>query len=225
MKDLPTFKCRASALGQIMTNDRSGKSMGQTAKTYAESWVKEQLYGRRREFSSKFTEKGTVAEGDAIEYASDAIGWGLVSKNDKHFEDDHFTGTPDLILADTIVDIKCPWDCFKFPLWGDDIDKGYEWQLRAYMHLTGRSKAMVCYVLMDAPEKVVESEAWRLIRASGESEMTEAFYEQVRAHLSYSDLPQHLRLRTFEIEADPIQIALAQTRVEHVREYIAALTK
>lgn len=51
------FKIRCSAIGQIMKNGTDKKSMGETAKSYVEQWIKEQLYGRKKEFSNKYTTK------------------------------------------------------------------------------------------------------------------------------------------------------------------------
>ena len=40
------FKIRCSAIGQIMTNGRSGDGLSQTAKSYCENWVKEKIYSK-----------------------------------------------------------------------------------------------------------------------------------------------------------------------------------
>jgi hypothetical protein len=55
MKD---FKIRASQCGQIMTNPRAKKDieagvLSQTAKTYCEIWLKEQLYSEQKNAFSR----------------------------------------------------------------------------------------------------------------------------------------------------------------------------
>ena len=57
---------RCSALGRIMTNDRSGKAMGQTAKTYLEELYLQVKYGIRKDVVSKYISKGLQVEDSAI---------------------------------------------------------------------------------------------------------------------------------------------------------------
>lgn len=220
---LPLFKCRASALGQIMTNPRSGGGLSETCKTFLENWAREQLYQRRKEFYSKQTDKGNVKEDKSIEYAAEVYGWGLVFKNEDSFENDFFTGTPDIILAQSVEDIKNSWDAFTFPLFDTDVPKsakGYDWQGRAYMDLTGKETFGLVYTLMNAPEHLVEREAWMITRGNGESELKEALFQEVKEQMSYEHLPDLLRITRFEIEADQFKIAEAKQRVLECREHI-----
>ena len=49
-----------------MTNDRSGKNMGETAKSYLKELYMELKFGIRKDFINKFVEKGLSAEDDSI---------------------------------------------------------------------------------------------------------------------------------------------------------------
>ena len=52
------FKCRASALGHLMTNARSkSETLSQTTKSYLQEWYKEQIYGVKKQIKSKYIEK------------------------------------------------------------------------------------------------------------------------------------------------------------------------
>ena len=83
------FKCRASALGQIMTNARSkNETLSQTAKSYLEDWYKEQIYGVKKQIKSKYIQKGLALEDQAIEFYSVAMEKDFMIKNLDHFEDD-----------------------------------------------------------------------------------------------------------------------------------------
>jgi len=147
------FKCRASKGGALMTNARKkGEILSQTTKTYLEDWAKEQIYGVRKEIKSKYLTKGTELEDQGIEKA---IEWGKITvKNELFLEDEHFTGTPDIITPQCIYDIKCSWDCFTFPLFEQELPtKDYFYQVQIYMHLTGIKKAKVVYVLLNTPEE------------------------------------------------------------------------
>ena len=147
------FKIRCSAIGQIMKNGTDKKSMGETAKSYVEQWIKEQLYGRKKEFSNKYTTKWLSVEQDAIDYISDVLEYGFLLKNEENLSNDFLTGTPDIILNNFIIDIKSSWNCFTFPLFEDEIkNQDYVWQGQGYMALTGAETFRVIYVLMDTPE-------------------------------------------------------------------------
>lgn len=216
-----TFRIRASACGQIMTNNKAGTGMGETAKTYCENWVKEQLYARRKEFTSKYTDKGNEVEASSIEYVSEQLGWGLVTKNELHFTDEWMTGTPDIILADSVEDIKNSWDCFTFPLFDTEIpEKKYYWQGQVYMALTGKQTFRLVYTLMNAPEHLIEQEA----RRSADWQEVEAeLYDAVRDRMTYDELSSDLRIKRFDILRNEEDIARIRTRVEQCRAYIQTL--
>lgn len=221
---MQTFKIRGSAIGELMTNDRSGKNPGKTAYGYVENWIKEQVYGRKKEIASKYTEKGTEMELQAIVFASDIFGWGFVPKNEISLENGHITGTPDLILRDRVVDIKCSWDCFTFPLFDTEIpNMHYWWQLQGYMDITGLDRAHLVYCLMDSPDSIVDSEARRISYKMGCTEVDAMLYEEVKADMSYSGVPERLRIKSFEVERDDSAIRMIYDRVEIMREYINQL--
>jgi len=216
-----TFRIRASACGILMTNDRSGKAMGETAKSYLEQWVKEQLYSRRKEFTSKYTDKGNECEASSIEYAAEQFGWGLVAKNEQNYSDDYMTGTPDVILANSVEDIKNSWDCFTFPLFDEDIpEKKYYWQGQVYMALTGKQTFGLVYTLMNAPEHLIEQEARR---SADWGEVEAELYDAVRDRMTYDELSSDLRIKRFEVARSEDDIERIRKRVEEAREYIRTL--
>lgn len=217
------FKIRASAASQIMTNARSGSGLSETAKTYCQTWLKEKIYNRPKVVTSKYFDKGNAMESDAIEFAAMQLGWGLVYKNETTYNDADLIGKPDLVLPTVVPDIKCSWDCFSFPLLETELPTQYYWQLQTYMALTGMSKGMIVYCLMDAPDHLIEREAYSIARGMGESEVEMDVYDKVKARMKYSDLPVGLRLKTFEVERDDAAIARLRERVDQCREYIGGL--
>lgn len=205
---------------------RDNPELSEGAKTYCQTWLKEQIYGRINEFSSKYTEKGNSVESEAIEFVSEQLKWGLVFKNEEHFEDEHLTGTPDIILDDSVHDIKNSWSCFTFPLFNQDVpDKDYGWQLQGYMALTGKEKAGLHYCLMDAPLMLVESEARKIAYKNGESEVSAELYDEVCRDMSYSDVDAKYRRNSFEISRDDSAIQSIRERVELCRQYIESVLK
>lgn len=194
------FKIRASCAGQLMTKARSKKAkFSKTTQSYINDWYKEQVYGIKKNFSSKYTEKGIIMEDIAIDTAIDWLDLPFVLKNEDSFEDEYFTGTPDLILDDEVLDIKCSWDAFTFPLLENDLpNKNYYYQMQVYMHLTKKKKAKVIYLLLNTPEEISK-------------------YEN---HYNYDDVPQDKKIKAFDVEYNPEVIEQLQQTVENIREHL-----
>lgn len=192
------FKIRASATKNIMTNPRSkSETLSETCKTYLEEWAKESIYGVRKNIKSKYLTKGISVEDEAIEYYSEIAKLGFVLKNQDRFEDEFFTGTPDLITGDTVYDFKSSWDCFTFPLFDTEPDKGYWMQLQVYMELTGLKKAKLVYTLQNTPDELEYDEP-----------------------MDYSNVPSHLRIKEFSFDYDPDFVLSVKERVLECREYV-----
>lgn len=196
---MKTFLARASEAGKLMTTARSkNETLSETTKTYLKEWAITQLYGVEKQIKSKYITKGLVKEDEAIDKAIEWLDLDFVLKNEQYFEDEYFCGTPDLITDDEVLDIKNSWDCFTFPLFENSIpNKDYFYQLQVYMHLTGKRKARLVYVLLNTPE-----------------EMT---FEQ---QLKYDDKPKELRIKTYDIDYDPEVIESLKNKVIESREYI-----
>lgn len=185
------FKIRASAAGKLMTNSRTKGEISQTSKSFIEEWVKEQIYGIRKEIYSKEMTKGTEKENFSIDKAIEWLNLPLVIKNEKYFEDEYFCGTPDLLLTHTVIDIKTSWDCFTFPLFENDIPtKDYYYQLQVYMHLTGRCGANLCYILLDNEKE------------------------------DYINIDKKYRIKTFKFDYDERVIETLKEKVIEARGYI-----
>jgi hypothetical protein len=200
---LSTFKCRASASGALMTNPKSKtETLSETTKTYLQTWIKEQIYGHRAQINSKYIDKGIEMEDMAIDKAIEWLDLPFALKNENQYEDDYFTGTPDLLLSDTVIDIKNSWDFSTLPLFEENIPtKGYETQVQIYMHLTGLKKASVIYILLNTPET----------------------YNSVE--IDYSNVDKKYRYKKFEFEYDIEIIEKLKERVIESRKYINYLCK
>jgi hypothetical protein len=198
---LKEFKIRASAVGQIMTNPQNKSDLlSKTCTSYLQQWIKEQIYGVNKEIKSKYLTKGLDVESIAIDYYSEVKGLGFVMQNQDYFSDDFFHGTPDLIQGDTVYDFKSSWDCFTFPLFESECDKGYFGQLQVYMALTGLKKAKLVYTLQNTPEELVWDEP-----------------------KDYSNIQDQYRIKEFDFDFDPNYIEQVKQRVVLCREYISGL--
>jgi hypothetical protein len=80
------MKIRCSAIGKIMTNPKTkGESLSQTTKTYLQELAVEEIYGIRKEFSSRYTDKGNEVEELSIALCNDVLNLGFIYKNEEHF--------------------------------------------------------------------------------------------------------------------------------------------
>lgn len=197
------FKLRASAGGKLATNPtaadaKKGAVLSKTSIAHIKDYLTTEIYGYQKEIKSKYIEKGNLLEDAAIDYAIQALDLPFVLKNETHYMDDYFIGTPDIVTGDEVIDIKCSWDCFTFPLFESEIPTDdYFYQLQIYMHLTGKRKARLVYVLMDTPEHMHWERA-----------------------LTYGHLEAKYRIKTFDLSYNAETITMLQTRVIAAREYI-----
>lgn len=215
------MKIRCSSLGKIMTNPKSkGEVLSQTAKTYIKELVIEETLGIRKEFSSRYTDKGNIQEDTAIEMASKVLNLPFALKNTEYFENDFIKGTPDLILEDEIVDIKCSWDGTTFPWFEDELpNKDYYWQMVGYMWLTGRTKARIVYCLVDTPEDIVQDEIRRTSWKKFEIDVTEETETEVRAKHEFSHISENKRVRTYLVGLTEEDIAKVSERILEAKKY------
>jgi len=175
--------------------------LSDTTKSFVYDWLKESIYGVKKQIKSKYLDKGITYENTAIDKAIEWLDLPFVLKNESFFEDDYFTGTPDLISEDRIYDIKCSWDCFTFPLFETEIPtKDYFYQLQVYMHLTGKKNATLVYVLLNTPEEM----HWE-------------------TQHNYDALDKKYRIKTFDIVYDASVIEDLQKRVLNIREFIKTI--
>lgn len=185
-----------------LIHKKENPKLGETCISYLQQWVKEQIYGVKKEIKSKYLTKGLDVEDIAIDYYSEEKGLGFVLKNDQYFKNDFCHGTPDLIYNDIVYDFKSSWDCFTFPLFDTEPDKLYWMQLQIYMHLTHLKKAKLVYTLQNTPDELEWDEP-----------------------KDYSELSSKYRIKEFDIEYNDEFIKSVENRVLLCREYIKELLK
>lgn len=199
-----------------MGNDRSGKGLGQTVRTYLDQWIKENLYKRRKEFSSKYTDKGNRVEPLALDFIAEVLDFGMLIKNEQNFENEYLTGTPDVITTKIIIDNKSPWDCFTFPLFESKINEDYFYQGQGYMALTGINEYKLIYTLMDASEVEIIKEAQKYCYQNS-IDMDDEIIKQFTGKMTYSHMPNSLRIKVYEFKKDQSIIDRIYERVELCR--------
>ena len=158
---IPKIKLLISELSLI----KDKKQLSETCKQYLKEWILNHKYNRKKEFSNKFTDKGSATEQDGFQVIQDVLFNGkeiFLPKNKISYEDDYFTGTPDLSIENFIIDNKSSWNLFTFPIGETEIpEKIYDWQGRGYMRLAKKENFLLCYTLNDTPTELIEDEIFR----------------------------------------------------------------
>lgn len=211
-----------AALGDLEQRENEPVVLTQTPKSYVQTWAKEQVYDVQKEFTTKHTQKGNMVEAEGIDLLRRVLNRPFMAPYEgPRREDDYKTGTCDVEEPDLILDHKAPWDCFTHPLF---IDEGYESdyrdQLIGYCDLYQRPLGVLAYVLLDAPDEIVEREAYRTMRYAGLSEMSDEIYEATKKRLTFSHMPDRFRVRLFRFAADADRVRQVHTQVERCRDYL-----
>ena len=222
---MKALKIRCSAIGKIMATPRSKTEfLSQTAKSYIHELVIQEKYGIRKEFSSRYTDKGNAVEDDSISLVNDVLDVKFIYKNEEYFENDFITGTPDVNTEDVLLDVKSSWDATTFPFFETEIPtKDYYFQLQGYLWLTNKTEAMLCYCLVDTPIEMVEDEIrrahWKLHKLEEDLDLR----EEVETKHQFSHIPKNRRVKVFFVQKDEAVIEQIKARIEDCRLYYNAL--
>ncbi|MFY8184123.1 MAG: hypothetical protein ACOVKL_07915 [Polynucleobacter sp.] len=150
---------RASALSAIMTDGKGKDELSVGAKTYVTKLAKEMVYGYDERISSKYIDKGIRVEDASIDLYN-AVKLSSYAKNTERRNNAWLTGEADIVATHKIIDIKSSWCLTTFPVLSEQgEDKGYEWQLRAYMMLWDKPFAEIAYCLVSTPDDLIGWEA------------------------------------------------------------------
>lgn len=149
-------KFRASSLGDIMTDPKSkDELLSVGGKTVVDKIAKQIVYGYDEIVTSKYMDKGIQVEDASIELYNSVM-FTSHAKNTERKTNDWITGECDIFVPLKITDIKSAWSLATFPVTArQGEDKGYEWQLRAYMMLWDVELAQLAYCLVNTPEDLI----------------------------------------------------------------------
>jgi hypothetical protein len=212
------FKIRASK-GSVLLTAKGAVSKAETPRSYIKEWLISQVTGKEKQISSKYLRRGIESENLAIERVQKLYKTEL-KKNEEYFENEFFTGTPDILVDDEVIDVKCPWDAFTFPFFMKEPPIIYVVQLQIYMNLTGKRKAKLIYCLENGTNEQIDKLSWEKARENGNSEPSINDWDEAEAELNYDHLDDYLRMKIFEIEYNEEIISNLKEGVLYWREYI-----
>lgn len=191
---------RASMIGKLMASpDKATLPVG--AITALDEMVSQKLLNWRNEQDFFTLQKGIQCENESIELYNEFKDEFYV-KNVDRVTIGNLTGECDILDTDKslVIDIKTAYNKKSHPL-NLTASKLYEWQLRAYMYLYDVNHAELAYCLVDTPielRKKSEPDSWHEV----------------------SEVPMHLRVRTFRIERCLIKEKQMLDRVELSMKYL-----
>ncbi len=236
--DFSNTLIRCSSLGKLMTEakskeDKAAGNLGATAKKHLIQVYVNKLYGRRKDITTKYMEKGLLVEEDSITLYS-RITKKLFHKNDVRLRNDYTEGEPDIYLgpsihkAELVVDTKSSWDIFTFfENLANPLDSDYEWQIRGYMGLTGAKVGKVAYCLIDTPSQMISDEQRKLMWKMGVATTEDPLYmeacEALEKEMTFRDIPMKDRMIEFTVEHDDKKLVEAYGKVEKARIFLNEL--
>lgn len=215
------MKVRCSAIGKIMTSSKTkGEVLSQTTKTYVQSLALRDVYGIRKEFTSKYTDKGNECEDMCLGFVMEVLDKGFLFKNEENFSNEWLTGTPDVVTDSVLIDVKNSWSGATFPWFDTECpNKDYYYQLQGYMWLLDKQEALLCYCLTNTPHAIVEQEVKSAHYKLGLMEESLDLRDQVQKQHSFDHIPDAKRVKTFTIYRDEEVIEQIKLKVEQCREY------
>lgn len=156
MNTLDDFRCRASAVGKLMTRQPSKTGFAKGTKDVVLAEVLRQGFGYQAKINANEIKKGNALEDEAIQ-AVGLLGAMNLSKNTERRGNKWFTGECDLLTADCTIDTKVSWSIDSFPWTDDDAiamvkSSGYDWQGLIYNMLWGVKVHKVAFYLGATPE-------------------------------------------------------------------------
>jgi hypothetical protein len=221
---------RASGNGHIMVEPRSGTGLSESCKTYLTDVFVTARYGRNKDISNRYTNKGLMVEEDSITLYSRAKK-NYFLKNEEKLSNQYVSGTPDLYLgenihkAEIIIDIKSSWDIFTFfKAKTSPINKLYYWQLQTYMALTGAKSSKLVYCLINTPDPLINDEKrklmWNMNVISDTDKTFVRACEELDMLMTYDDLPIEERYFEIDVPRDDQDILRLYNRVNECRDYM-----
>ena len=224
------IKFRASSWGNLLTGSKTDRNaIGDTCAKELIKIYTQEVYGRKKDITTKQMEKGILAEPESIKLLSLVEGE-FFFKNEEQMENEWFCGHPDLILNKEdgtleVWDIKTSWELDSFmPKLIETPDKGYEAQLNCYYSLTEAQGGAIAYCLVSAPDQILEAEKRKLLFSMNVA--TEFSPEYIKASeeltklMVFDDIPPQERVIVQRVPRNDELIEKMKSKVSILRNWL-----
>lgn len=238
-----SIKFRASSWGNLLTEPqtKAAKEAGELSATCQKELIKiynQEVYGRKKDITTKQMDKGIQCEPEAIALFSMLEGK-LYIKNEEEIESEWCKGHPDIFTggnineAQDVSDIKCSWDLDTFmPKLMEEPDKSYVAQLNCYYSLTGAQYGHLVYCLISAPDSILLEEAerlqYRMAKNTTKIDFSEDYnkaVDELRKLMIFDDIPPEERCIKIPIPRDEELIEKMKAKVPRLREWLESFHK
>ena len=207
--------------------DKEAGKFAKTVETYVrELWLKNE-FGYVEKVLSKEMLKGLLCQDDSFGLIHQVLGGEFRIENKIRFENNYFTGRPDLVLQkeDFVEDAKTSWSLKTFM--NADLDPMYYWQGQVYMDLTGKRNFRLCYCLVPTPEELVSDEESRAFYRFGNDTENKHYLEISQQIRHNNDLILKIapekRIKVFTFQYDKSDIERLYAQIEKARIYYDSL--
>lgn len=210
-------------------------------KTHLDNVFRTYFDGRNRILNNQYTIKGEYCEQESAQLLSDIDGEFYDTETGQYKENDFICGTPDLVYDD-VKDLKTNYDKDSFDNAG--LTKLYEWQIRGYCWLYGKTQGELVYCLVNNPIHQLNNKLYYLKNAlqdlDGTSEEYKKEAQQLERNMIFDieawkqnypnydfenpvldfSISKIRRIKRFDVELLPKHIAFIKKRVKMCREYL-----
>lgn len=230
-----SIKFRASSWGNLMSEPQSkaAKERGELSKTCQKELIKiycQEIYGRKKDITTKQMDKGTQAEEDSITLFSRAEKR-MFYKNEEQLENEWFKGHVDIFEGESVRksisvwDIKSRWELETFlPKLADEVDNSEELQLQVYFDLTGATYGGIANTLVDCPLNILMQEKQRLLYSMNVATEFAPEYIQAAAELekllTFPDIDYRERVIKQEVQRNDEIIEKMKAKVPIMRRWL-----
>jgi len=225
------IKFRASSWGNLLAESKvKGEAIGKTCASELIKIYCQEVYGRKKDITTKQMDKGKQVEGESIALFSMLEGK-IFYKNEDALENEWFTGHPDIFTGDNVQnaeechDIKSSWSLETFmQQLIEEPDRGYVAQLNCYYSLTGAKSGSIVYCLVSAPINIIESEKRSLLyKMNVISEFSPEYLkaaEEMEHLMVFKDIDPRERVIKKEVPRDEQLIQKMKDKVPLLRQWL-----
>lgn len=194
--------------------------------------VQDIWYGEKfdffKTFHNKFVDKGDFVEDKSIRDVLGMLGsaYKFTRKNEKTFENEFCTGTPDLLINSAVIDMKNVYypNGLKFFRSGSASEAEtihlYKWQVKSYCWLTRKTTGFIINYLCNPPEHILEKEIWNYFKQSKEETLTDEFRDYVRDLFDFEGKKTiEERTMMFRFDLTENDVKIMENQVKLMNEY------
>lgn len=217
----PLTAVMQAELEELIAKRDSDFEFGATAMSYIRDVWMRNTYGYDEPLVSNEILKGLMVEDEVIDVMTRQLPEKIFRvKNEDSFENEFFTGNPDVIIPDVVEDAKSSWTLRTF-IETRKPDPLYYAQGQVYMDLTGRKRFRVCHVLVDTPKELIDEEMKRLYFRFNCDEQNPIYKELIKKvdamHRIAHKIPEEDRIKVFEFPINYDYLDTLRQRVKQAR--------